>query len=55
MNILLSNVHQIAAQAASVSATLDTVDKAGRDRETAYVKIIKAIEQRKFAPLHWKV
>ncbi len=48
----LSNVHQIAAQAASVSNTLDVVDKAGRDRETAYVKIIKAIEQRKFAPLH---
>ena len=43
----LSNVHQIAAQAASVSNTLDTVDKAGRDRETAYVKIIKAIEQRR--------
>ncbi len=43
----LSNVHQIAAQAASVSNTLDVVDKAGRDRETAYVKIIKAIEQRR--------
>ena len=35
----LSNVHQIAAQAASVSGTLDAVDKAGRDKETAYVKV----------------
>ncbi len=31
----LTNVHQIAVQAASVSNTLDTVDKAGRDKETA--------------------
>ena len=43
----LSNVHQIAAQAASVSNTLDVVDKAGRDRETAYVKVIKGLEQRR--------
>ena len=42
----LSNVHQIAAQAA-VSNTLDVVDKAGRDRETAYVKVIKGLEQRR--------
>ena len=49
----LSNVHQIAAQAASVSQTLDSVDKAGRDKETAYVKVIKGLEQRKqFASLH---
>ena len=43
----LSNVHQIAAQAASVSNTLDVVDKAGRDRETAYGKVIKGLEQRR--------
>jgi hypothetical protein len=33
--------------AASVSGTLDSVDKAGRDKETAYVKIIKSLEQRR--------
>ncbi len=43
----LGNVHQISVQAASVSGTLDAVDKAGRDRETAYVKIIKGVEQRR--------
>ena len=43
----LTNVHQIAVQAASVSNTLDTVDKAGRDEETAYVKVLKGIEQRR--------
>ena len=31
----LGNYHQIAVQAASVSNTLDVVDKAGRDKETA--------------------
>jgi len=43
----LTNVHQIAVQAASVSNTLDTVDRAGRDKETAYVKVLKGIEQRR--------
>ena len=43
----LGNVHQIFVQAGSVSGTLDTIDKAGRDRETAYVKVLKGIEQRK--------
>ena len=43
----LTNVHQISAQAASVSSTLDAVDKAGRDKETAYVKVIKGLEQRR--------
>ena len=43
----IGNHHQIAVQAASVSGTLDVVDRAGRDRETAYVKINKAIEQRR--------
>ena len=45
--IRLGNYHQIAVQAASVSNTLDVVDKAGRDKETAYVKVTKAIEQRR--------
>ena len=39
----LSNTHQIAVQAASVSNTLDVVDTAGRDKETAYVKVLKGI------------
>ena len=43
----LGNVHQIFVQAGSVSNTLDVVDKAGRDRETAYVKVLKGIEQRR--------
>ena len=43
----LGNYHQIAVQAASVSNTLDVVDKAGRDKETAYVKVLKGIEQRR--------
>ena len=43
----LGNYHQISAQAAQVSGTLEVVDKAGRDRETAYVKILKSLEQRR--------
>jgi len=43
----LGNYHQISVQAAQVSGTLDVVDKAGRDKETAYVKIIKGLEQRR--------
>jgi len=43
----LGNYHQISVQAASVSNTLDVVDSAGRDRETAYVKVLKGIEQRR--------
>lgn len=43
----LGNYHQISVQAASVSNTLDTVDKAGRDKETAYVKVLKSLEQRR--------
>jgi len=40
----LGNYHQISVQAASVSNTLDVVDKAGREREEAYVKVLKGIE-----------
>ena len=43
----LGNYHQISIQAASVSGTLDVVDKAGRDKETAYVKVLKGLEQRR--------
>lgn len=45
--VRLGNYHQISVQAASVSGTLDAVDKAGRDKETAYVKVLKGIEQRR--------
>lgn len=45
--VRFSNIHQIAVQAASVSNTLDVVDKAGRDRETAFVKVSKGLEQRR--------
>ena len=36
----VGNYHQIAVQAASVSNTLDSVDTAGRAKETAYVKVV---------------
>ena len=45
--VRLGNYHQISVQGAQVSGTLDVVDKAGRDRETAYVKVLKGIEQRR--------
>ena len=43
----MGNFHQISVKAASVSGTLDAVDKAGRDRETAYVKTLKGLELRR--------
>lgn len=43
----LTNNCQIAAQAAQVSNTLDSVDKAGRDKEVAFVKVSKGLEQRR--------
>jgi hypothetical protein len=43
----VGNHHQISVQAAQVSGTLETVDKAGRDRESAYVKVLKGLEQRR--------
>ena len=45
--IRLGNIHQIATKAGSVSGTLDAIDKAGRDRETAFVKVSKGLELRK--------
>ncbi len=41
----VGNYHQISAQAAQVSNTLDVVDKAGRQKETAYVKILKGLNE----------
>ena len=35
----VGNYHQISVQAASVSNTMDIVEKAGRDKETAMVKV----------------
>ena len=46
---IFTNVHQIFIQAGSVSGTLDVVDKAGRDRETAYVKVLKGINENSVA------
>ena len=43
----LGNYCQISANAGSISGTLDVVDKAGRDKETAYVKVLKGLEQRR--------
>jgi len=45
--VRLGNIHQIATKAGSVSGTLDAIDKAGRDRETAFVKVSKGLELRK--------
>ena len=45
--VRLGNIHQIATKAGSVSGTLDAVDRAGRDRETAFVKVSKGLELRK--------
>ena len=45
--VRMSNVHQIAVNAAQVSNTLDAVDKAGRERETKYVQVLKGLEQRR--------
>ena len=47
--VRLGNQHQIFVQAGSVSNTLDIIDKAGRDRETAYVKVLKGINENSVA------
>lgn len=41
------NRTQIIARSGAVTGTLDAVDKAGRDRELAYQKILKGIELRR--------
>jgi len=43
----LGNYMQISQKDAAISGTLDAVDKAGRDKETAYQKILKGIELRR--------
>ena len=43
----LGNYHQISVQAAQVSGTLDAVSLAGRNKESAFVKISKSLEQRR--------
>jgi hypothetical protein len=43
----LGNHMQISQKDAQVSGTLDAVDKAGRDRETAYQKVLKGLELRR--------
>jgi len=41
------NYMQISVKDAQVSGTLDSVDKAGRDKETAYQKVLKGLELRR--------
>ena len=43
----LGNYHQISVKAVAVSKTLDSVEKAGRDRETQYQKVLKSLELRR--------
>jgi len=43
----LGNYMQISVKDAQVSGTLDSVDKAGRDKETAYQKVLKGLELRR--------
>jgi len=43
----LGNYMQISQKDAAVSGTLDSVDKAGRDREVAYQKVLKGLELRR--------
>lgn len=45
--VRLGNYHQISTKPVSVSGTADAVDKAGRDSEVAYQKILKAKELRR--------
>ena len=45
--VRFSNVTQVSQKDAAVSGTLDAVDTAGRDRETAYQKVLKGLELRR--------
>ena len=45
--VRLGNYMQISQKDAAVSGTLDAVDKAGRDKETAYQKVLKGLELRR--------
>lgn len=41
------NYHQISVKDVAVSGTLESVDKAGRDRELAYQRVLKSLELRR--------
>ena len=43
----LGNYHQISQKGYIISNTLDAVDKAGRDREVAYARVLKGLELRR--------
>jgi len=45
--VRLGNYHQISQKAVTVSKTLDIVEKAGRDREVQYQKVLKSLELRR--------
>ncbi len=45
--VRLGNYHQISTKSVAVSGTLDVVDKAGRDKELAYQKVLKSLELRR--------
>lgn len=45
--VRMGNYHQISLKTALISGTLDAVDKAGRDRETAYIKTLRGLELRR--------
>ena len=40
----LGNYHQISVKDFAISGTLESVDKAGRERESAYQKVLKSLE-----------
>jgi len=43
----LGNYHQISQKAFAISNTLEAVDKAGRERETQYQRVLKSLELRR--------
>lgn len=45
--VRLGNYHQISAKAFAVSNTLEAVDKAGRERESQYQRVLKSLELRR--------
>ena len=45
--VRFGNYHQISQKGYIVSNTLDAVDKAGRDREVAYQRVLKGLELRR--------
>ena len=45
--VRLGNYHQISQKAFAVSNTLEAVDKAGRERETQYQRVLKSLELRR--------